>query len=163
MKYFCRATLASVVPRRGRVADPGIAAAVRCHKRQPGIRQCDPHGLRQWNADRGASRIVDDDRFFTRAIGVVEQQCRPDFADCGGIEILIPGRKQDGVLVDEISGVVLVEITENRIPLDEGRHTVGRARDRKASINCVAEYPCVAQGVTGGKARRIGHREGRKQ
>ncbi len=114
--------------------------------------------MRQWNAGRAARRIVDDDRLCTRAVGVVEHHYWADFADCGGAEILIPGGEQNSVLVDEIPREVIVKFSQDRIGLDERRCGVGLERGRKAGINCIAEHTGIAQEMTGGKTRRIGHR-----
>ena len=123
-KYFCCSTLASVVP--GVVASPVLPLSPRV-----GAASGSPAAV-------SASRIACDSGMpagvpvassmmmvvLARAFGVVEHHCRADLADGGSAEILVAGRKQNGVLVDEISGEMLVDVTQHRIAFDERRHAV---------------------------------------
>ena len=97
------------------------------------------------------------------AVGVVEQQRRPDLADGRRRKPLGARHLQNGLFIEVIAAEMLVDIGQYRIVLDEGDDGIAGGRGRITGIDRVAERSGIAEIVAGRHARSVGHGEGRKQ
>src|SRR5262249_39550358 len=86
-----------------------------------------------------------------------------ELADRGRAKSLTASRKQDGFLIDEISGKMRINIAEDRIVFDERRYAVACGWDGVGGIDRIAEGPRVAKEMSGRHPGGVSHGEGGKQ
>jgi hypothetical protein len=83
---------------------------------------------------------------------VIEHHGRSDFADCGCAKALMARSEQNGILVDEISGEMIIDVAEHGVVLDERGHAVGGVRSWKSDIDSVAKDTGIAKEMSRGHA-----------
>ena len=93
---------------------------------------------------------------------MVLDQCGTELADRGRAVPCLPRRFENGGLVEVIAPEMLVDLAQNSIVLEEGRHAAGSCSNRRTSPYRVAEVSGVAELVTGCERRRIGGGERRE-
>src|ERR1700682_375755 len=94
------------------------------------------------------------------AVGVVEQQRRPDLADGRGGKTFGARHLQYGLFIEIIAAEMLIDIGQYRIVLGEGNNRVAGGRGSTAGIDRVAEISGVAEMMAGRPARSARHGRG---
>ncbi len=97
------------------------------------------------------------------ALGMVEDQSRPDLADGRRAVALVARELQDRGFVEIIAGEMLVDVTEDRIAFQERRQGLAGAGHLEAGIDRVGEIAGVAEHMPGRHDGRIRGSESRKQ
>src|SRR5262249_36433165 len=157
----------------GDVVARGLIAQAGGARRQPGVgeRGDDRGGWR--DAGRGAGEGIDDDR-GGRHEGAVDGVGLADvldggwaeLADRGGGVAVLPGEREQALLVEEVAAEVVVDVAEGLVVLNERRRSAGRlageaagVEERVAGEDGVAEVAGVAGVVAGGDGGSVRRRE----
>jgi len=97
------------------------------------------------------------------AVGVVEQQRRPDLANGRGRKTLGARHLQYGFFIEIVAAEMLIDVGQYSVVLDEGHDGIAGGRGGITGIDRVAESSGIAEIVAGRHARGVGHGEGREQ
>src|SRR5260370_27507446 len=97
------------------------------------------------------------------AVGVVEQQRRPDLANGRGRKPLGARHLQYGLFIEIVAAEMLVDIGQYRIVLDEGDNGIACGRGGITGIDRVAESSGIAEIMPGRHGRSVRYGEGREQ
>src|SRR5712664_2944728 len=97
------------------------------------------------------------------AVGVVEQQRRPDLANGRGRKALGARHLQYGFFIEVIAAEMLIDIGQYSVVLDEGDDGIPGRRGGITGIDRVAERSGIAEIMPGRHGRSVGHGEGREQ
>ena len=118
---------------------------------------------RQRDALGPAGRIVDQDRAFAAAFGVIEDERRTELADRRGTQTMIARRLEHGRFPEAVAATMLVDFAQDRVKAKRRQHAaIGRGH-RKARVDRIAIAAGIAKIVAGCECRRIGGGERRKQ
>ncbi len=115
------------------------------------VRQCDAIG--------GSGRIVEDDGLLAGALGVVENEDRPELPDGSSAETGSARRLQNRFLVEIVAAENLINFAKDTVILKKRSHAIVGGSHRAANIDHVAPITRIPEMVSRRHCRRIGGRE----